>query len=797
MKNIINNLKFIDILLAGLLSFFLAVRIYDFLYLKCTYSKLNDFYVGTSIYLDHNKNLDIYIYFIYLFIFFCIYSFAFFLRQKFFVCRNDIQQIKIKEIKYSEFLYNIKNFLLKYQILGVFGFVFLYPLNGKFYPIVLTILFLFVLLSVFDVLRIKYSDKNNRFSSLIITGIIFAFIFCSYNIVYGPTDDHHFGEKFATFLMHNNFNLDYYKDIMLVHGYLDVIPSWIGCYIFNENNIYGYCLGETLFKNLLIILTIYLGLIIFENNKLFIAPLLLYKATNPALFFITTYLLIIKEHLVEKRYIWLCIYSLISFAFCMIWTTIGTFLFIASIPMLLYQIYEIFKLKDSQKLIKIIVSLLPVMILLVIMHPTIIEYLKEAPEYIKGNLYAFGNTYGKLNLCLPRLFVCIYKFFALLFVPVLILELIKQVKIKKSASSVYFLLFAIIFPIISLSYTLGRMDYGLFFRLEYISQAYILLILPYFLYKYSKKNINILLTLILISILILSSIIFPLKLKYLPLEKDNNSLCNTGSVNFKTDYKKRIESVKYFVENNSNKDSIFLDLTNRGMHYLYLNKKIPIKFISFYNAISSKQSSEIVQKLTNNLPDIILIDSDSIFHDNIRLSLRLNSLYRCILLSLKYKVVFSDNNNTFLIKTDGIANYSKEEINKLDNIFGTRELNFLPEAWGNSVKNLPLEEVMVDSYNYIDYNSLNIRFPDKISGETFDFIYIEPVNKLKQNQNFYIQINNSDSELSCKVKKTGKMLIPFDSFPSWLLNKDVNEINVYSNKEFNGEYIIKFYKRKS
>ena len=790
----INNIKLSDIFLSSLLSVIITIIIYGWFYKYSTYTNLNDFYVGTSIYLDHNKYWDIFIYFIYLLIFFCTLPIVYLIREKLFCVRKNKKEKESKTIQIPKFIHKLKDFLHKYQIFGVLGFIFLYPFNNGFYPIIVGIIGILILITTYDVYK-KKTGSDGQISPLIVTAVLFAILYNAYNIAYGPTDDHHFGEKFATFLMHNNFNLEYYKDIMLVHGYIDIIPSWIGCYIFHENNIFGYCLGEILFRNLLLIGTIFSGLIIFDKNKLFIAPLLFFKGTNIAVLFITTYLLLLKEKFIEKRYIWLCIFSIISFIFSLTWTTIGSFWFIASIPILIYQIIQIYKQEDEKKVIKIFFALLPIIIIICLMHSTIFEYLKEAPEYIKGNLYAFGNTYGKLNLWLPRLIVFGYKLFALLFLPILILELIKRIKEKRILSSDYFLLFTIILPLISLNYTLGRLDSGLFLRSEYISQAYIFVVLPYFIYKFSNKKHNSFFILTTIIAIMLALFQIPPKFKQPQINIIKPNLYNVGNINIKINEQNRIQNIKSFIEQNSNNNSSFLDLTNRGMHYLYLNKEIPIKYISFYNAMSTKQSNEITEEIRKNPPDIILIDSKSVMHDNIHLSLRLNSLYKWLILSGKYKVV-TDKENTFLVKSEEKINYTKADLRILDNIFGYRNLNYLPEAWGNSINSLPVTEVSTNSYTYNNRDGIIINFPQEIPGTTFDLIYIKPLQNKERKQNLYVQINDSESEIYCKIKKNGEILIPFDNYPSWILNNNIKNISVYSNKEIKENYVIKFYKRK-
>ena len=64
MKKLIDNIKFQDTFLSSILSVIITIGIYNYIYKYCTYSNLNDFFIGTSIYLDYNKHFDILIYFV-------------------------------------------------------------------------------------------------------------------------------------------------------------------------------------------------------------------------------------------------------------------------------------------------------------------------------------------------------------------------------------------------------------------------------------------------------------------------------------------------------------------------------------------------------------------------------------------------------------------------------------------------------------------------------------------------------------------------------------------------------------
>ena len=216
------KIRFWDILITSIISLFLTVKCYDFLYDKIGYGSLSDFYTGVSIYNNHNKYLDIYIYIIYLLLFFIVLPFISVLRDKIFKEKEENEpEFKLLN-KIIPILQKFKNI----QYLFPFCYIFLHPMDGNLYPKLTIVITVLIIISLIDV---YIRNKNNRgFSPLALTSLFFLFCFSSYTTGFVHFDDHHFGEKFATFFMHNNFNLEYYKDIMLVHGYSDICSSWLG-----------------------------------------------------------------------------------------------------------------------------------------------------------------------------------------------------------------------------------------------------------------------------------------------------------------------------------------------------------------------------------------------------------------------------------------------------------------------------------------------------------------------------------------------------------------------------------------
>ena len=811
--------NFTDILLASLLSLIITTQGYKYLFNVCRYSNLKDFYTGASIYIDHNKYLDVYIYFLYLAAFFIFIFLVSFLRkiisktlktdvegikrgkskekckvaakeeQKTAADKNEKVYARIKELpkviqKIKTFLSHcklpaaaIKKSAVKYQYLCLICFVFLHPFDGILYPKIALIILILIGAGMFD---IRKRSKNTEFSPFAISALVFVLLFAAYNISFAPPDDHHFGEKFAAFLMHNNFNLEYYKDIMLVHGYIDVIPSWIGAYLFDTNGIYGYCLGEIFFKNALFILITLSAAYIFKKHLLYTAPLLLLKLPTIAYLFILSYLLMLKKEIINKPQFSLPLYIIFSVIFTLIWTTIGTFWSLAALPFAVFAIYKTAKLRKDLKgrnsvLKQLILPLLSIVILCLLFGKTYIEYFKIMPYYVQGNLFAFGTKFEDLSFYFPKYLNFFYKTFALFFVPVLILKLCMEIKNKSAdkIEKILFLLFVILLPLVSQPYTACRIDAELMRRFEYISAPYIFIVLPYFLYKFSNRNHKIIFNIILIFALFSSVFNLPQKFEKIKAEdvQRKSTLYNTGRINLKREEEKRLNDLKTFVYKEENNKS-FLDLTNGGMLYLYLNKKIPVQYTSFYNSISSAQSDISAERLRKNPPDIILVNSKFNIHDNIYPSLRVNSIYRQILLDRFYK--FEEyNGNIFIVKTENENMYSKEELETLDYILSNNNLNFLPEVWAKSMNTLPLTKINPSFYGYIQDNSVIIKFLNTKNQKDIDFLYID----ISVPAKFRLSVNNSSAVLKCK-SRTGKILVPLDNFPSWLLNEDLKEITI-------------------
>lgn len=830
MKNLfimsIMRANFLDFIITTVITVIISIMLYGILYDICIYHNLNDFYVGTTIYQNHNKYLDIGIYFIYLVIFLCTIIITTLLREKI-ETKINLDTIKnfitektnkitsfFKEMHIVKFIKNFKlpSFIYKYQWIGALGYILLYPFDyalgeGGFHYKIVPIILILIFLTLLDVYKINKKEQKT-ISPFILCSLLFTLLFIPFNAMNTfSIDNHHHGESFGTYFQHINYKLEYYKDIMLVHGYVDVAPSFLGHHLFDDTTIYGYKLGSVFLRNIIYIISMLMSFSIFKKAPFFTIPIILYVRPTTEFLFITTFIYILNKFFENKNQIWLYLYIIIAFAFCMYRTTHGSFWFIASMPFATYMIYHICKRNKKTKYLKLSFACLILLILLYIEKDTIYNYLLESTYYIKGNLLSFGNNFSKRNNLISIVDFSI-KTFALIILPFFIVTLFKELnKKERNHKIIYFLIFSILFPLVAISYSLGRIDGDAMGRISQVSIIYLCLLLPYYIYLKDKKKelIVAIFSFFCINIWTMEYTMTDLYGKYMVIynnltnkKQTNNKTFNIGKVNFPKYKYNNLNDLNNIVMKYSNSNSDFLDITNSGTLYMFLNKKIPIKFVSFYNIPSLKQSEQTLEILKKLPPKIISIAGTSQIHDDVIFPLRMNPVYRWILLEYNYKLIKSKT-HSFLIKTDEKQEYTKNELFTLDRIFADtsnnkKNLKHLPEAWGNSIKTLPMTKIEIPYSVENIKDKILIKFEQPIKGKDIDLIHLKPIHS--QNLSYSVEINSSDSILKFDSKK-GNVLFPFDVFPSWLLAKNIKEITITTNEKINDEILIEFYKRNS
>lgn len=724
----------LDYIVISLLSCGIVCLIYHFLYDKIGYTNLNDFYVGDSIYKNHNKSLDLLMFPLYVALFFVILPIYRFLPKINF--KFELPDISID---IQPFITSHKHLCMVIQTVLSFGYVILHPFNHKFYPILACFIAILITFSIIHSYIILYKKEQPELSIFAFIPAFIALFGNGYNFGNITADMHHEGEKLAVWFMHSHFNMAYYKDVVLVHGFCDVIPPLLSDTVFREKTLNGFYLGRSLFDNLILMLTVISSYFIFKKHPVLMS-FSMYRAFNIPQLYVISFLMFIKS---KKSLIWLVFYILFAFIALFFWTTYGLFWLIASLPLAIYVF-----MKQPPKYI----SLILVGLILFFSKDFLHNYANVAIDYIQSNIFAFGNDFPALKLIqIPSDLI---KLFAFLITPYFIIKLIEEVK-NKNTNNIFVLLFAILFVCVSVNYALGRIDEILMLRIRDISLSYLALIIPFLFIN--NKNIRYaagIFTILIVAINVPNLT----KWKTVSLSEPNKT------------------EIKQVLDKYSKTDDDFLDL-NGGMNYFIFSKKMPIPYTSFFNVVNSGQSKAI----SNITPNVILLKSDIGRFDNVHPSLRINSLYRNLILNSDYSTLKTDN-NLFLVKIKG-----KKDLSKLDNALSTDNLGYLPDAWFNSKNNLKIKEYKINS----KIKNNNIIFEKHINGIDIGLIEIQTNNS--NVINYSISINDSNSSLKFKSKQNS-VLIPFDNFPSWLLNKNIKDITIKINKPVK-ILSVKFYKR--
>lgn len=257
----------------------------------------------------------------------------------------------------------------------------------------------------------------------------------------------------------------------------------------------------------------------------------------------------------------------------------------------------------------------------------------------------------------------------------------------------------------------------------------------------------------------------------------------------------------------------YLDLTGRHATYFYFNRRPPIETGSVYNLVAEKQQVRAIASLRRQSPPVVLISADNILHDGGPASLRANLLYRFILLDLGYKVVKTDN-LVWLVRSDrverlpkdmetSVSSLNDDATNPVHDVFRVPNMGNIPASWGRSaaslearmqkVRSLPdsaspvLASVAREASGVyrVTGDDPHITFDIsawKLAGRdagilAFDF-ECEAAGSAPVLEIYWATDVNAESELTVTRfdGKDGRLLVPMDAAPAWLLARELRRI---------------------
>ena len=290
---------------------------------------------------------------------------------------------------------------------------------------------------------------------------------------------------------------------------------------------------------------------------------------------------------------------------------------------------------------------------------------------------------------------------------------------------------------------------------------------------------------------------------------------NLGVAMMDMQHKERLLAIGKILDTILTPEETYLDFTGHHADYFYFNRRLPIAEGSIYNCVSKYQQLRAIQSLKTIRPPVILLSADNIRHDGGPEGLRSYFLYRYIMTELNYRVV-TVGSYIYLIRQDrldqlssfnidSICNLGDSTANPIHLLFYLKNLKNLPLSWGLSfdslvpdlhqIAEIPISNKFVthslkidstglysitgpDPYIRYDIQSLDIQ-GYKAGLLSFDFYCsdskTQPVLEL-----YWSSPNNSESEDTVLRFNghNGKLLVPLDIDPSWLLSRKILSIRL-------------------
>jgi len=279
------------------------------------------------------------------------------------------------------------------------------------------------------------------------------------------------------------------------------------------------------------------------------------------------------------------------------------------------------------------------------------------------------------------------------------------------------------------------------------------------------------------------------------------------------DHLDRLIRIRQVLDRVLDPSETYLDLTGRHATYFYFNRRPPIETGSVYNLVTERQQLRAVASVRRQHPPVVLIAGDNILHDGGPASLRTNLLYRYLMLETGYKVVRTGK-LIWLMQADRVGRLAPEQqpvvsdlseaaLNPVLDVFRVPSLQGIPVSWGRSASTLEpkMREVkrllagapatLTDAVaeNGGDYRVTgadpHITFDVtgwRLSGSqagilSFDFTCEAagppPVIEL------YWATDRTDESETTVLRfngRNGRMLVPLDSAPAWLLAQQIRRL---------------------
>lgn len=287
----------------------------------------------------------------------------------------------------------------------------------------------------------------------------------------------------------------------------------------------------------------------------------------------------------------------------------------------------------------------------------------------------------------------------------------------------------------------------------------------------------------------------------------------------------RIVAVRQVLDRVLDPTETYLDLSGRHALYYYVGRRPALESASMYNLVGEKQQLRAVETLrAANFP-AILLSAENIVQDGGPSSLRSNLVYREVLLSRGYKLV-TVGQQVWMVRDDRLARLSPDEavsatdlrsaqaLDILDPIYHQPDLMNVPASWGRSAPTLertlsaPVLTVAAGSpaifHSVVDRGNGTfaivgadpyVRFDMSGSGPggwqagllSFDFACESP-QAVPTLGLYWSTPSHPEGPMNFFRFKghRGRLIVPVDSAPSWLLAERIDSLRLDIDGETRG-----------
>ncbi len=710
-----------------------------------------------------------------------------------------------------------------YRVAGVLTF---FPVKILLYITVALIM----LYSVYDIYkRFKLTKHTNdlSFSLLSPFPLIALFILVFFSATSMPnvsSDDYHYGEKLLPFYMISKYHIIPYVDYSLAHGFIDMLPA-IGSFLFLDGTASTLYEGNRILAAIIVLFSFlvayrYVGLLVATLLTLLIVPIGIWY------FLAIVMSLIVVNVKTEKLGV---VFFLISLSIFLLAPGQGAVFILAILPLVLYRAWKtktlILNLKSTS------ISFI-VLIIASLFMPWIIDMIFSAVRYILENgpinFQAYGiawhhswNSSRTINSSL-EIYEVIRTSWA--FVPIFILSfwLLGYYKDQEKKEVFFYALFTVMFILILHKYSLGRIDPFVLSRLGAVSKIAVpLLFLNIYFLSFSKTKF----AHWTLFFVFWMGLLTPHYLKN-PINNAKHGIPEIGKLtigkeigipklgNGRTNAKhiNRTIKIKKLADQFLDDNETFVDITNRGGLYFYLDRKIPIEAVP-YNQAHSNMQQRSVNKLSKNPPPMALLKADNINHDGRSVAIRTHHLYRWI---IENYIPVTINNIIIGVHKSEINRFNarfpksilsestEDKMILWDKIFLLKDLKQLPISWGNSKEilnkkmkeNKKVQFIAKDFHNtkaitnqkyqvlgkdpFIVYDISKYNLSGKDAGLlSFDFICNNKHKKPKLE--LYWSADDYGFTEKAVVRfnvHNGHVIVPLDAMPRWINAKHIKNVRI-------------------